>query len=95
MARAATASLAISNCVLTVEVLEDRSLLSGPTITVLGTASAGGYRFLNFNGPNAGTNVATGSNENGISNSGTAVGFDIATASTKEIRALIEDGALR
>jgi hypothetical protein len=49
----------------------------GPGITVLGTASAGGYQFLNFDGPNAGTNAAAGSNDNGISNSGTAVGFDI------------------
>jgi uncharacterized membrane protein len=50
---------------------------AGPPITVLGTASAGGYTFLNFNGPNAGTNAATGTNMNGIANSGTAVGFDI------------------
>jgi uncharacterized membrane protein len=49
----------------------------GPTITVLGTASAGGYTFLNFDGPYAGTNAAAGTNDNGISNSGTAVGFDI------------------
>ncbi len=68
-----------SNRVMSAEVLEDRSLLSavGPTITVLGTASAGGYKFLNFDGPNAGTNAAAGSNDNGISNSGTVVGFDI------------------
>jgi hypothetical protein len=65
-----------SDRVLSLEVLEDRSLLSA-NITVLGTAAAGGYRFLNFNGPNAGTNAATGSNENGISNFGTVVGFDI------------------
>src|ERR1700722_16268751 len=52
-----------SNCVSSVEVLEDRTLLSAhPTITVLGTASAGGYKFLNFDGPNAGTNAAAGSN---------------------------------
>jgi probable HAF family extracellular repeat protein len=49
----------------------------GPTVTVLGTASAGGYTFINLNGPNAGTNAAAGTNLNGISNSGTAVGFDI------------------
>ena len=61
-----------------VEVLEDRTLLSAhPTITVLGTASAGGYKFLDFDGPNAGTNAAAGSNDNGIANSGTVVGFDI------------------
>jgi hypothetical protein len=49
----------------------------GPTITFLGAASAGGYTFLNFDGPNAGTNAGAGTNDNGISNSGTAVGFDI------------------
>jgi hypothetical protein len=65
-----------SDCVSSLEVLEDRSLLSA-TISVVGTAAAGGYRFLNFNGPNAGTNAATGSNENGISNFGTVVGFDL------------------
>jgi hypothetical protein len=64
-----------SDSVLSLEVLEDRSLLSA--ISVLGTAAAGGYRFLNFNGPNAGTNAGAGSNENGISNFGTVVGFDI------------------
>jgi uncharacterized membrane protein len=50
---------------------------NGPTITVLGTATAGGYQFHNFNGPNAGTTAGAGSNENGISNAGTVVGFDI------------------
>jgi uncharacterized membrane protein len=46
-------------------------------ITILGTAGAGGYHFLNFDGPNAGTNAAAGTNMNGISNTGTVVGFDI------------------
>jgi uncharacterized membrane protein len=50
---------------------------SGSTITILGTAAAGGYQFVNFNGPNAGTNAGAGSNDNGIANSGTVVGFDI------------------
>jgi hypothetical protein len=68
-----------SDFVSSLEVLEERSLLSA-SITVLGTAAAGGYKFLNFNGPNAGTNAAAGSNENGISNSGTVVGFDIDNA---------------
>jgi hypothetical protein len=49
----------------------------GPTITILGTASAGDYEFTNFNGPYAGTNAAAGTNMNGISNSGVSVGFDI------------------
>jgi hypothetical protein len=67
-----------SNAIVSLEVPEGRSLLSA-NITVLGTASAGSFRFLNFNGPNAGTNAGAGSNENGISNSGRVVGFDIDT----------------
>jgi hypothetical protein len=47
-----------------------------PSITVLNQVSNGGYLFTNFNGPNAGTNAAAGTNLNGISNSGTSVGFD-------------------
>ena len=47
-----------------------------PTVTVLGMASSNGYQFLNFDGPTPGTNAATGTNANGIANSGTAVGFD-------------------
>jgi hypothetical protein len=54
-----------------------KSATDGPTITVVGSASAGGYDFLNFNGPYAGTNAAAGTNMNGISNSGVSVGFDI------------------
>ena len=50
---------------------------TGPSITVLNQVSNGGFHFTNFNGPNAGTNAAAGTNMNGISNSGTAVGFDI------------------
>ncbi len=50
---------------------------TGPSVTLLGTASAGGFQFLNFNGPNAGNSAGAGTNDNGISNSGTAVGFDI------------------
>ncbi len=49
----------------------------GPQITVVGEVNNGGYTFLNFNGPNAGTNAAAGTNMNGISNKGTSVGFDI------------------
>jgi uncharacterized membrane protein len=50
---------------------------TGPSITVLNQISNGGFLFTNFNGPNAGTNAAAGTNNNGISNSGTAVGVDI------------------
>ena len=61
--------------------LEERALLnaaslhhpSDPKITILN--QVGGYRFTNFDGPNAGNTAGTGTNMNGISNSGTAVGF--------------------
>ena len=49
----------------------------GPSVTVLNQVSNGGYTFTNFSGPNAGTTAAAGTNMNGISNSGTSVGFDI------------------
>ncbi len=49
----------------------------GPSITVLDQVRNEGYLFTNFDGPNAGTNAGSGTNINGISNSGTAVGFDI------------------
>jgi uncharacterized membrane protein len=53
------------------------SKLAGPSVTVLGQTKSGGFRFTNFDGPNAGTNAAAGTNENGIANSGTVVGFTI------------------
>jgi len=48
-----------------------------PLIAVGNPVSAGGYTFLNFNGPNAENNAGTGTNMNSISNMGAAVGFDI------------------
>ena len=68
--------------------LEERALLnatplhqaSGPSITILN--QVGGYRFTNFDGPNAGNTAGTGTNMNGISNLGTAVGFTIANDGT-------------
>jgi uncharacterized membrane protein len=53
------------------------SKVGGPSVTVFGQVKAGGYRFTNFDGPNAGTSAAAGTNENGIANNGTAVGFTI------------------
>jgi hypothetical protein len=47
----------------------------GPRLTILG--STGGYTFVDVDGPNAGTSLATGTNLNGLSNKGVAVGFDI------------------
>ena len=49
----------------------------GPTITALGKLAAGGYVFTNFDGPTPGTNPGAGTNQNGISNSGSSVGFTI------------------
>ncbi len=53
----------------------DRSRSDGPDITV--TDTTGGYRFTNFDGPTPGTVTGTGTNMNGIANSGTAVGVTI------------------
>jgi probable HAF family extracellular repeat protein len=52
-------------------------MMGGVNVTIDGTASAGGYQFVNLDGPNAGTNAAAGTNLNGIANNGTAVGFTI------------------
>jgi hypothetical protein len=49
----------------------------GPTITPINTVSFGGFTFTNFDGPNAGTGATQGTNMNGISNTGTSVGFSI------------------
>ncbi len=51
--------------------------LPGPSITPISTANAGGFTFINFDGPTPGTNAGAGTNQNGISNSGTSVGFTI------------------
>ncbi len=45
----------------------------GPTVTLINKVSV----FTNFDGPNAGTVAARGTNMNGISNTGTSVGFSI------------------
>jgi hypothetical protein len=49
----------------------------GPAITVNSTPRFKGFHFTNFDGPMAGTNAGAGTNLNGISNTGTAVGFTI------------------
>ena len=58
-------------------VTRTQPVVPGAYINTIGTASAGNYRFTNFDGPGAGTNAGTGTNMNGISNSGAAVGFTI------------------
>jgi uncharacterized membrane protein len=46
-------------------------------ITIINQISSNGLLFTNFDGPNGGTNAGAGTNMNGISNSGSAVGFTI------------------
>jgi len=41
---------------------------------------AGGYTFINFDGPNSGVNAGAGTNVNGIANNGAAVGFSLGNA---------------
>ncbi len=49
----------------------------GPTVTPIKKVSAGGFVFTNLDGPTPGTNAGAGTNQNGISNSDTWVGFTI------------------
>jgi hypothetical protein len=49
-------------------------------ITILNVVTSNGYRFVNFDGPGAGTNAAAGTNMNGIANNGTVVGVGIDNA---------------
>ena len=51
---------------------------SRPSITILNTVSSRGYRFTNFDGPNAGNLAGTGTMVNGIANSTTVAGYTIA-----------------
>jgi hypothetical protein len=46
-------------------------------ITIINATNSKGFHFVNFDGPNAGTTAGTGTNMNGISNAGVAVGFTI------------------
>jgi hypothetical protein len=52
-------------------------LATGPSITILNQTTFDGYVFTNFDGPAPGTNAGTGTNQNGISNTGASVGFTI------------------
>jgi hypothetical protein len=51
--------------------------MAGPKITILNETTFDGYKFINFNGPNAGNMAGAGTNMNGISNTGISVGFDL------------------
>ena len=44
---------------------------------MIGTVAANGFNFVNFDGPNGGTAAGQGTNINGVSNNGIAVGFTI------------------
>jgi uncharacterized membrane protein len=49
----------------------------GSSITPINRVSSHGFQFTNFDGPTPGTNAGAGTNMNGISNTGVAVGFTI------------------
>lgn len=51
--------------------------IQGSAITLINRVTSHGYRFTNFDGPTPGTNAGTGTNMNGISNTGQSVGFTI------------------
>jgi hypothetical protein len=53
------------------------ALVNAATVTPITRVGAGGYQFLNFDGPSAGTMAGLGTNMNGISNSGVAVGVSL------------------
>lgn len=48
----------------------------------IGTVTAGGYTFTNFDGPGIGNNAGAGTNNNGIANNGATVGFGISNTGT-------------
>jgi len=56
---------------------KSKQQVPGPTLTPINKVKAGGFVFHNFDGPNAGTGATQGTNMNGISNTGTSVGFSI------------------
>ena len=57
--------------------VEQAQKMHGPSITLLNKVNLGGFQFTNFDGPGAGTNAGSGTNQNGISNNGNSVGFTI------------------
>jgi hypothetical protein len=52
-------------------------LAGATTITPINRVAAGGYQFLNFDGPSASITAGFGTNMNGISNSGEVVGVSL------------------
>jgi len=54
-----------------------QSQAHGPSVTFIDRISNHGFQFTNFDGPTPGTAAGTGTNMNGISNKGAAVGFTI------------------
>ncbi len=54
-----------------------QSRMEGPSITSINRVSFDGFQFTNFDGPSPGNTAGTGTNMNGISNSGSSVGFTI------------------
>ena len=56
---------------------KEQARAQGPSITYIDQVTGGGFHFTNFDGPSTGNTAGTGTNMNGISNSGTSVGFAI------------------
>ncbi|MGD0040462.1 MAG: hypothetical protein ABSE84_08650, partial [Isosphaeraceae bacterium] len=56
---------------------KSKQKVPGPTVTPINKVSVGGFVFTNIDGPTPATNAGAGTNLNGISNSGTSVGFTI------------------
>jgi hypothetical protein len=50
---------------------------TGASIHMIDKVTSGGFQFIDFDGPDAGTNAGAGTNQNGISNRGVSVGFAI------------------
>jgi PEP-CTERM motif len=72
------------------------ALLAAAVVPQPGRAApvvAGGYAFTNFDFPGAGTNAATGTNANGISNTGVATGVSIDNAGNIASFVRAPDGA--
>jgi hypothetical protein len=59
------------------QAVTDAKKVHGPTIALINKVSNGGYQFINFDGPSAGNTAGLGTNQNGISNSGTSVGVSL------------------
>lgn len=58
-------------------VVTAKAAASTPVVKVIGTANSGGYHFVNFDGPNAGTTPGGGTLASGLANNGRVVGWSL------------------